>query len=165
MFAGLIYKRDHSLLAGISFGLTSGVITTLGILIGVGTVTALKDVLITAIVSVAIADSLSDSVGIHLAKEAEGTHSKRQLWGETVATFFGKLFFTLIFVLPVLFFPLHLALIISAVFGLLAISILSVFIAKLRKGNIWKAIIWHDIITIIVVVLSCFVGHLSERIY
>ncbi len=165
MFAGLIYKKDHSLLAGISFGLTSGVITTLGILIGIGTVTALKEVLIAAIVSVAIADSLSDAMGIHLAKEAEGSRSARQLWGETLATFLGKFFFTLIFIIPVLLFAIHAAMIVSAIFGLLSISILSIFIARLRKESIWKAMLWHNAITIVVVILSYLAGHLSEQVH
>lgn len=160
-----MYKKDHSLLAGISFGLTSGVITTLGILIGVGTVTTLKDIIIAGIISVAIADSLSDALGIHLAKEAEGSRSARQLWGETLATFLGKFFFTLVFIIPVLLFPIYTAMIVSAIFGLLAISILSIFIAKLRKESIWKAMFWHDVITVVVVVLSYLAGYFSEHIH
>ena len=51
----------ESIKIGISFGLTSGIITTLGIMIGLNAATNLKLAVIGGILTVAIADAFSDS--------------------------------------------------------------------------------------------------------
>jgi hypothetical protein len=52
---------------GLSFGLTSGLITTLGLMIGLNSGTNSKLVVIGGILTIAVADSLSDSLGIHIS--------------------------------------------------------------------------------------------------
>ena len=51
-----------SLKIGLSFGLTSGVITTLGLLVGLNSSTHSKMVVLGGILVIAIADALSDLV-------------------------------------------------------------------------------------------------------
>jgi len=64
---------------GISFGLASGVITTLGMMVGIDATTNSRLAVLASILAIAIADSFSDSVGIHISEESEGKKSKRGL--------------------------------------------------------------------------------------
>ena len=64
----------HSIKVGFSFGLTSGIITTLGLMIGLNSSTNSSIVVIGGILTIAIADSLSDAIGIHIAEESENIH-------------------------------------------------------------------------------------------
>ena len=95
-----IAKR--SLRIGISFGLTSGVITTLGLITGLHAGAAATSVMAGGIVTIAIADALSDALGIHLSEEAREDGDMRGVWLATVATFCAKFFMALSFLLPVL---------------------------------------------------------------
>ena len=60
----------ESIKTGITFGITSGAITTLGLMIGLYSGTNSRGVVIGGILTIAIADSLSDALGIHISEEA-----------------------------------------------------------------------------------------------
>ena len=91
-------------LKGISFGLTSGVITTLGMMVGLNAGTGSKLVVLGGIITIAVADAFSDALGIHISEEAEGEHSHREVWAATFATFFSKLIFDLNFFITLILF-------------------------------------------------------------
>ena len=55
---------------GLGFGLTSGIITTLGIIVGLDASTNSKIVVIGGILFIAVTDSLSDALGMHISEEA-----------------------------------------------------------------------------------------------
>ena len=59
---------------GVGFGLTSGVITTLGMIIGLHSGTRSKLAVEVGIIVLAIADASSDAMGIHVSEEAEMEH-------------------------------------------------------------------------------------------
>lgn len=59
-----------SWMTGLSFGLTSGVITTLGLIVGLHAGTHSRMVVIGGILTVAISDAMSDALGIHISEEA-----------------------------------------------------------------------------------------------
>lgn len=114
----------HSLKTGVSFGLTSGIITTLGLIVGLHSCTHSKMVIIGGILIIAVADAFSDALGIHISEESEARHSQRGVWQSTIFTFLAKFIFALTFVVPILLFSLSVAIIVSIVWGL---SLLSVF--------------------------------------
>jgi len=64
---------------GFSFGLTSGIITTLGLMVGLNAGTHSKIVVIGGILSIAIADAFSDALGMHISEEAENQHSNKEI--------------------------------------------------------------------------------------
>lgn len=78
----------HSLRTGITFGMTSGVITTLGLMVGLHSGTHSQIVVLGGILTIAVADACSDALGIHVSEEAENVHTAKQIWGSTIATFF-----------------------------------------------------------------------------
>ncbi|MFC1651710.1 hypothetical protein ACFL24_00945 [Patescibacteria group bacterium] len=163
MFAGLVAKNKKSLFAGASFGLTSGVITTLGILVGVGTITNSMEAVLAGIISVAIADSLSDAMGMHLAKEAEGGSHSNEIWSITFATFATKFLFTIIFILPIIFFDLKEAMVIGIASGFILLSLLSLVITRINKQKPLKPILEHNLTALLVITLTYVVGYLVHR--
>ncbi len=149
---------DHSLKTGLSFGLTSAIITTLGLMVGLHSFSGSRSIILGGILTIAIADACSDAFGIHIAEESETIHTKKEIWVSTYATFATKFGFALTFMVPVLVFDLEMAIIIGVIWGMMMMTILSYIIAKDQKEPPWKIIGEHVAIAILVVVLTHFIG-------
>ena len=143
---------------GLSFGTTSGIITTLGLIVGLHSGTHSKLVILGGILTIAVADAFSDALGMHISEEAENHHTKKQVWTSTIATFIAKFIFALTFVAPILIFDLFTAIVVSVIWGLFILTILSYYIAKERNSSPLKAIFEHLAIAIIVIVITHYVG-------
>jgi VIT1/CCC1 family predicted Fe2+/Mn2+ transporter len=150
--------RD-SLRTGVSFGLTSAVITTLGLMVGLQSGTGSKLVVIGGVLTIAIADAFSDALGIHVSEESENVHTPKQVWGATVATFLAKFVFALTFIVPVLVLPLSAAVVVSVAWGLSILAILSYFMARAQGRRPWKIIGEHVLIAGVVIAVTHWVGH------
>jgi len=150
----------RSIKIGFNFGLTSGIITTLGLMVGLYSSTESRLVVIGGILTIAIADAFSDSMGVHVATESENSVTKKEVWESTFGTFLFKFIFTIIFIIPVLLFNLQTAIILSVIIGFILITILSISIAKERKVKPWKMVLEHVIIVTIVIVLAYYAGEL-----
>lgn len=148
----------HSVKTGLSFGLTSGAITTLGLMVGLHSGTHSKLVVLGGIIIIAVADAFSDALGIHISEESENKHIKKEIWESTLFTFLSKFFFALTFAIPVLLFELSTAIVISVIWGLSVISILSFNLAEGQKERAWKVIIEHLLIAIIVIIITHYLG-------
>ncbi len=148
----------HSLKVGFSFGLTSGVITTLGLMVGLHAGTHSQLAVIGGILTIAVADAFSDALGIHISEESEGIHTGREIWESTLSTFFSKLVFALTFIIPVLLLELSTAIVVSVIWGLLALSIFSFSIAREQKTNPWKVVAEHLVIALMVIALTHCLG-------
>lgn len=151
-------QMKDSLRTGISFGLTSAVITTLGLMVGLHSGTGSKLVVLGGVFTIAIADAFSDALGIHVSEESENVHTTRQIWVATIATFMTKFIFALTFVVPVLFLPLTMAIIVSLVWGLSILTVLSYFLAKAQGERPWKIVGEHVLIAIVVIAITHWVG-------
>lgn len=143
---------------GLSFGLTSGVITTLGLMVGLHAGTHSRAVVLGGIVTIAVADALSDAMGIHLSEESKNSGPVRHVWESTVATFVAKLSIALTFVLPVIFMPLQTAIFASILWGLVLLAMLSFSLARAQQIAPWKVIAEHVLIAMCVVTVSHYVG-------
>ena len=150
----------RSIKKGVGFGLTSGIITTLGLMIGLYSSTNSKFIVLGGIFLIAVADALSDAFGIHISEEFGGNASKKGVWESTFSTFFSKLIFAMSFVIPILLFQLKTAIIISIIWGILLISILSFYISKKSKYSSFKIILEHLALTILVIVITYYIGSL-----
>jgi hypothetical protein len=147
-----------SLRTGVSFGLTSAVITTLGLMVGLQSGTHSKIVVLAGILTIAIADAFSDALGIHVSEEAENKHTAKQIWAATISTFLAKFLFAMTFVLPVILFTLSTAIVVSLIWGLSILSLLSYIIAKTQNEPPWKIVAEHLLISIVVIGLTHWVG-------
>lgn len=143
---------------GFSFGLTSGVITTLGLMVGLEASTESKLAVLGGIIAIAVADAFSDSLGIHISEEAT-KHTTKEVWQSTISTFMAKFFFAMTFAIPVLFFSLSTAVIIAIAWGLLLITLYSIYLANQEKIKAWKAVLEHVGITVLVVTATHYLGH------
>ena len=148
----------HSLKTGFSFGLTSGVITTLGLMVGLHSGTGSKLVIIGGILTIATADAFSDALGIHISEESENKHTTKEIWESTISTLLSKFVFALTFVVPVLLFQLSTAIIVSVIWGLSLLGIFSFQIAKEQKIKPWIVITEHLVIALIVIIITHYVG-------
>ncbi len=149
---------NHSLKIGFIFGLTSGIITTLGLIVGLDAGTHSRLAVIGGVLTIAIADAFSDALGIHISEESEIKHVKREIWESTFSTFLAKFFFASTFIVPVLLLPLSTAIIVGVVWGLSLLGILSFFIAREQKVKPWKVMGEHLAIAAAVIVLTHYVG-------
>ncbi|MFH1822599.1 MAG: hypothetical protein ABH830_02765 [Patescibacteria group bacterium] len=149
----------HSMKKGFSFGLTSGIITTLGLMVGLNSSTHSKLVVIGGILVIAIADAMSDALGMHISEEAESCHTNKQVWIATIFTFLAKFFFAIIFIIPVILFTLSTAVYFSIGFGLLLIMVFSFYIAKQGKIKPYKVIFEHLLIAVLVIIITYYVGN------
>ncbi len=147
-----------SLRKGFSFGLTSGIITTLGLIVGLQSSTNSDIAVIGGVLVIAIADALSDAFGVHISEEAENKHTNREIWESTAATFLSKFIFALTFIIPILIFSLDIAIIFSIFWGLFLIAIFSFYMAKLQETPALKIVAEHLLIAIIVIIITHFIG-------
>lgn len=149
---------NHSQKIGASFGLTSGVVTTLGLIVGLHAGTHSKMVVLGAILTIAIADAFSDALGIHVSEESEANHTPKEIWQSGVSTFLAKFLVALSFSLPVLIFPLSTAIIVSVIWGLVLLGLFSLYLAKIQNEKPWKIITEHLVIALSVVVITHYLG-------
>ena len=143
---------------GITFGLTSAVITTLGLMVGLHSGTHSRIVVLGGILTIAIADAFSDALGIHVSEEAENVHTVKQIWAATLATFLAKFLFALTFAIPVLLLNLSTAIWVSLIWGMSILAILSYTLAKAQKEAPWKIVSEHILIALVVISVTQLLG-------
>jgi VIT1/CCC1 family predicted Fe2+/Mn2+ transporter len=148
----------QSVKTGFTFGLTSGIITTLGLMVGLHSGTHSQPAVIGGILTIAIADAFSDALGIHISEESRNTHRTKEIWESTLATFATKFIVALSFVVPVLLLHLTTAIVVSILWALLLLAALSVHLANQQRIPRWKVVMEHVLIAGVVVVLTHYVG-------
>jgi VIT1/CCC1 family predicted Fe2+/Mn2+ transporter len=118
----------------------------------------MKSVVIGGILIIAFSDAFSDAMGIFVAEEADKVNRKKDIWRAGLATFFAKFLVALSFVIPFLIFPLLRATIISVVWGLGGLRILSQKVAEIHKQKHSRVVLEHIIVGIVVILITYFVG-------
>ena len=150
---------------GLSFGIASGIVTTLGLMVGLYSGTHSKLAVLGGIVTIAIADAMSDAFGIHLSEESEKRNNNIVVRETMLATFLTKFIFALTFAVPVLFFDLKTAVFIGILWGLLLITAISVMIARLRKESSLMQIGEHVGIALAVIIITYYLGIFVSRTF
>lgn len=148
----------HSFRVGLSFGLTSAIITTLGLMVGLASGTHSKLAVISGILTIAICDALSDSLGIHLSEESEFKHTKKEIWQATFSTFFFKLIFGLSFLPAAIFLDVKQAVMVNVLWGIFLLSLFSYYLAKKEKEKWYKVVFEHLSLAIFVILISNLIG-------
>jgi VIT1/CCC1 family predicted Fe2+/Mn2+ transporter len=147
-----------SLKKGFGFGLTSGVITTLGLIIGLYSGTNSLKVVLGGIFVIAISDSMSDALGIHISEESQLKTTTKAIWEATISTFFSKFIIAIHFIIPFFIFSLKNAIIFSIFWGLSLIGVLSFYLAKQQKTKPYKVILEHVFIAVLVIIFTHYIG-------
>lgn len=152
------FLKNDGARTGLFFGATSGVITTIGLIVGLNSGTRSITAVLGGILVIAVADAMSDALGIHLAEEANPDTPHSQVWSATIMTFFTKFVFSISFAIPLLLLPLTTAVVVSVAWGIFVIVVLSYFLARSQRESPYAIIAEHVGIAILVVVLSHFIG-------
>jgi len=152
------FLKSDGARTGLFFGATSGVITTIGFIVGLNSGTRSVTAVLGGILVIAVADAMSDALGIHLAEEANPDTDHSHVWSATIMTFVTKFVFSISFAIPLLLLPLEPAVIASVIWGLLVIVVLSYFLARSQDESPFAIIGEHVAIAALVLVLSHYIG-------
>lgn len=149
---------------GFSFGVISGVITTVGLMMGLDSVTAdanssiAKLAVIGGILSIAIADAFSDAIAMHISQESDRANSVKEIWQSTFSTFLAKLFVALTFLVPILLMPLRTAIIVNIIWAFVLVIAFNYRLAKQRGEKVYSVIGEHVTIMLVVLILTYYAG-------
>ncbi len=144
---------NHSVKVGLCFGMTSGAITTLGLLVGLAAGTRSELAVIGGVVVIAIADAFADALGIHMSEESENAHTTREVWMSTMSAFAAKFLCAASFIAPLCLLDLRSAVIASVMWGAVLLSAMSWWLARR-----WVAVAEHLAVGVVVVAASHMVG-------
>jgi vacuolar iron transporter family protein len=140
-----------------SFGATSSITTSLSLIVGFATTTHQKISIISALAILAVADNISDSLGIHIYRESEDAGQSKLY---TITNFLTRLILTGIFAAIVILLPNPYLVPIAIAFGMVVLSVLSYLIAIDQKINPFVEIPKHLAIAVIAMGASYFVGQI-----
>ena len=159
------FFRNDGARTGLFFGATSGVITTIGLIVGLNSGTKSITAVLGGILVIAVADAMSDALGIHLAEEADPDTTHDHVWSATIMTFVTKFVFSISFAVPLLLLPLAPAVLVSVAWGILVIVVLSYFLARSQGESPLAIIAEHVGIAMLVVFLSHYIGVWVSRTF
>jgi VIT1/CCC1 family predicted Fe2+/Mn2+ transporter len=140
-----------------SFGATSAIVTSLAFIVGLSKNVNPKLTIIGSLLVIAIADNISDSLGIHIYQESD-LKKPKDVRTSTFSNFLTRFLVILLFILMVAFLPIDYAVVFSVILGVSLLSVLSYFIAKEQKVNPYLAILQHVAIAIFVIIVSSFLS-------
>lgn len=144
---------------GLGFGVSSAIITTLGVVVGIHSSTNLKHAVIAAILIIAFADSMADSLGIYFSEKSRVGSTPKECIIAMISAFFGKFAFALTFLIPIaIFSDLHISIIIDLIYGAILLTFVTYRMAKEKKENMLKMIAFHIILAVFVITVSHFIG-------
>jgi hypothetical protein len=142
----------------ISYGGTAAVVTSMGLISGLGAAGATKPIIVSALLIAALADNLTDSLSVHILQESEQRAQKDAFIG-TVTNFVTRLLLCVSFVLLVGLFPPAHAVKVATVWGMLLLTGLTYPIARERKVKPVPEVIKHLLVAAIVIIASTAIGH------
>jgi VIT1/CCC1 family predicted Fe2+/Mn2+ transporter len=147
-----------------SFGATSAIVTSLAFIVGLSKSINPKLTIIGSLLVIAVADNISDSLGIHIYQESD-LKKPKDVRTSTFSNFLTRFLVILLFILMVAFLSIEYAMIFSIVWGISLLTILSYLIAKEQKVNPYLAILEHIAIAILVIIVSSFLGNWITNIF
>ena len=158
----VVYRPEFTKFGNYIFGCSAAVITNVSLIVGMGSARAGKGPILGGLLTFAVADNISDSLGIRLYKESEGCGEKLSRLA-TALNFFSRLLVSLSFVAIVLILPAAQAMVIGIVWAFLLLTLISFLITRCNHENSVTTIIRHVVIAVIAIASSRCVGQLIAR--
>lgn len=158
--------RNSKWSPGFYFGIISGTITTLGMIISLFIVSSSSKinlkVLASGILGLALGDSFSDGLGLYYSNRGEGDdRDKSRDIG--LATTLYKIIFTMSFLPIMVVFPSITGLIISIVWTHFLVIYATLQIEEKSVGV--ETIVKHLLVLWVVIILGYFGGHLTDYLF
>lgn len=160
--------NNDDLRQGMFFGVNSGVITTTGLLAGISQISLTPIYLIITIMSLAISDSASESMGLFISKKAQNLNDRTDgplLSMLSLST--TKFIIVSSFLLPLLFtksLKYYKNLIWPLMWGLFLLCILDYNLSIRRKENFFTFYIPHVLVLVFVVFCSKYLGKIINSL-
>jgi vacuolar iron transporter family protein len=152
--------RVHDKIGELTFGITSGILTTIGILVGVNSATSSRLSVIAAIATIAVADSASDAFGMYLSRLSERGATPGQALRHASGTFLGKFFLPFTFMLPILLLPLSSGVWVALAWGFMLLTLLAAEQAMVTQKPVVKNILRITGLAVGIVLVSYITGRL-----
>ena len=151
---------DKDYLQGFYFGIISGTITVLGLIVGLRAGTMSKKAIISGILAISISDTLADGFGLYTSKKAEKIKDKSDgPLKSGITVIITKFLIANSFLLPVLLIKdINLGIVISMIWGCILISISTTYLSILRKEKKIINISKNLILTIFIVFITHYSG-------
>ena len=140
-----------------AFGATAAIMTSMALIVGLGSVSSGKTGILSGLLIIAIADNLSDTLGIHIHEESRARGSAVRT---SVTNYLTRLVVAGSFIVLVLALPLGMARVVSIVWGALLLSALTWLIASNRGAAPLPEVVRHLAVAVAVVALSQLIGSL-----
>jgi vacuolar iron transporter family protein len=148
-----------------SFGATSAITTSLALIVGLDSALNPRASIVGALLVLAVADNISDSLGIHIYRESQTEDAGKNSDVHSISNFLTRLVVTLAFAILVVALPIGYAVISSIVLGISILTLLSYLIAIHQKTNPVGAIFHHVGVTVAVLIISHFLGQAISRLF
>jgi vacuolar iron transporter family protein len=145
-----------------SFGATSAIITNLALITALDASSSGKTSIIGGLLVIALADNISDALGIHIHQETECANAS-EVWFSTFTNFAARLVISAVFIILVLLFPLSTAIIFSLVYGIAVLAGVSIIVAREKGRNPWLLSVEHIAVATVVVIASRSLGSWMVR--
>ena len=156
----MLRKRKSHGIQGMTFGAMDAIINVLGIIVGLGVIGD-RVIVVVGLLVAGIANSLGNAAGFHVSEETEGIHTRKEVWLSTLLSFVGTFAVTIILVLPLLFFGLSQAMIISVLGGMAIIVLMGIFngrhMGQGRKETI-SLIFEYMVLAVVVIIIAYYLG-------
>ena len=146
-------------LTRISFGSTSAIVTSMGLIVGLDAATVSRRALVSSLLIVALADNISDSLSIHVYQESEHLDGDTA-FRATLTNFAARLLVALTFVGLAVALPQRALAPVALGWGLLLLGALSAQLARERGVGMGGEIGKHLGVAISVIVVSRVVAGL-----
>jgi VIT1/CCC1 family predicted Fe2+/Mn2+ transporter len=143
--------------AWISFGGTAAIVTSMGLIFGLEAAASSRQTIVGALLIVAIADNLTDSLSVHIYQEAERLQGREALLS-TLANFATRLVVALSFVGLAALLPRSLLLMVVPVWGFALLAWLTYLIARARGASVGIEMVKHFVVALLVLGVSRWLG-------
>jgi dolichol kinase len=154
-------NRQKDKLSNFSFGAVSAVITCLALITSLDINDKSKLIVVGSLCVIALADNISDTLGIHIYQEGEFSSFKK-VWRGTLSNFVARACVILVFILFVFFLPPAFAVICSILYGFSILTVVSYLVAQKRHVAPAPVIVEHIVIAILVLGLSKYISYLIK---
>jgi hypothetical protein len=152
-------RRPAIKLSGFSFGSTSAIVTSVGLIVGFGAATASRPALVSGLLIVALADNVTDSLSIHVYQESEQLEG-RSAFRATLTNFLTRVVVAASFVALVIGVPAAFLPAVSMAWGSVLLASLTWALARTRHVSPIGEILKHLVVAVVVVLLSRTIGQL-----
>jgi VIT1/CCC1 family predicted Fe2+/Mn2+ transporter len=148
-----------------SFGGTSAIVTSMGLVIGLGAAKAETSTIVSGLLIVGLADNMTDSLSIHMYQEAEKLEG-RAAFRTILTNFVARVLVAVSFAIIVLALPESYAGIVALAWGVLLLTGISYILARARGVSPVPEVSKHLGVAVLVIAASRLIGSwITHHVY